>query len=137
MSISNGEHTFAQDVLEAGDAIRSFTADGSISLRKAVDINGDNQVTQVGTAGNPVYGVALYDVEDGEEIAVAVDGCEVRVEAGGAVTAGNAVAVDTDGNFVDAGGDTSGDNVVGTALEGATDGDIFSLYIDTTVGVPQ
>lgn len=135
--MANGEHSFADDVLVAGDAIRSFTADGDISARKGCDINGDYQATQVGTAGNAVYGVALYDVSSGEEVDLAVDGTEVLVEAGGSVTAGNAAAVDTDGNFVDAGGDTSGDNVVGTFLEGGTDGDLVTLYIDTTVGVPQ
>lgn len=135
--MASNEHDFAEDVLIAGDALRSFTADGSISQRKAVDINGDYQATQVGTAGDPVYGVALYDVADGEEVDVAVDGAEVRVEAGGSVTAGSAAAVDTDGNFVDAGGDTSGDNVVGVFLEGGSDGDIVAMYVDTTVGVPQ
>jgi len=136
--MSASEHNFAEDVLVAGDSLRSFTADGAVNQRKAVDVNGDLQVTQVGTAGDPVYGVALYDVADGEEIDVAVDGCEVRVEVGGSgATAGNAAAVDTDGNFVDAGGDTSGDNVVGTFLEGGSDGDLVIMYIDTTVGVSQ
>ena len=136
--MSASEHNFQTDVLKSGDAILSFVADGSISARKGVDINGDNQITQVGTAGNPVFGVALYDVADGEQVAIAVDGCEVDVEVGGSgATAGNAAAVDTDGNFVDAGGDTSGDNVVGTFTEGGSDGDIITMYIDTTVGVPQ
>jgi hypothetical protein len=136
--MSASEHNFEQDVLVSGEALKGFTADGSISQRKAVDINGDNQVTQVGTAGNPVFGVAVYDVADGEELPVAVDGCEVRVEVGGTgATAGEAAAADADGNFVDAGGDTSGDNVVGTFTEGGSDGDIVRMYIDTTVGVPQ
>lgn len=135
--MSSSEHSFSEDVLKAGDAVRGFTADGAITQRKAVDMNGDYQVTQVGTAGNAVYGVALYDVADGEELSIAVDGCEVDIEAGGSVSAGEAAAVDTDGNFVTAGGDASGDNVVGTFLEGGSDGDIVAMYIDTTVGVPQ
>lgn len=131
------EHSFAEEVLVAGDSLRSFTADGTIDQRKAVDINGDLQATQVGTAGAEVFGVALYDVASGEEVDVAVDGCEVKVEAGGTATAGSAAAVDTDGNFVDAGGSGSGDSVVGTFLEGGADGDLVTLYIDTTVGVVQ
>lgn len=136
--MSASEHSFAEDVLVAGDSLRGFTADGAVNQRKAVDINGDYQVTQVGTAGAAVYGVALYDVASGEEVAVAVDGAEVLIEAGTAgATAGSAAAVDADGNFVDAGGDTSGDNVVGVFLEGGADGDLVRMYIDTTVGVPQ
>ena len=131
------EHDFAEEVLVAGDSLRSFTADGTIDQRKAVDINGNYQATQVGTAGAEVFGVALYDVASGEEVDVAVDGCEVKVEAGGTVTAGGAAAVDVDGNFVDAGGSGSGDAVVGTFLEGGADGDVVTLYIDTTVGVTQ
>jgi hypothetical protein len=136
--MSASEHNFAEDVLKAGESLRSFTASGAISQRKAVDISGDLQVSQVGTAGAAVYGVALYDVADGETVDVAVDGCEVLVELGtGGATAGGVAAVDANGDFVAAGGDTSGDNVVGTFLEGGAAGDLATLYIDTTVGVPQ
>lgn len=138
MSVNQGEHSFVTDVLKAGDSLRSFTASGAISARKAVSISGDLQVAQVGTAGASVYGVALYDVESGQEIDVAVDGCEVDVSLGtGGATAGDVAAVDANGDFVVAGGDTSGDNVVGTFLEGGAAGDLARLYIDTTVGVSQ
>lgn len=135
--MSTVEHDFQQDVLNVGDAIRSQTANGAVDQRKAVDISGDFEVEQVSTAGSQVYGVALYSVADGEQVAVAIDGCEVDIELGGSVSAGQSAAVDVDGNFVQAGGSASGDNVVGTFLEGGGDGDIAALYIDTTTGVPQ
>jgi hypothetical protein len=136
--MSASEHNFTEDVLKSGEALDGFTADGAISARKAVTVNGDKQVTQVASAGSAMRGVAVYDVADGEEIPVAADGCEVLVEVGTAgATAGNAAATDGDGNFVDAGGDTSGDKVVGTFDEGGADGDLVRLYIDTVPGILQ
>lgn len=131
--MASPEHTFEEDVLERGDNLASFTVDGDISQRKAVKINGDKQVTQIGSAGDQMEGVALFGVSDGEEVTIALDGCEVDVEIGaGGATAGNSAAVDGDGNFEDASGtDTS---VVGTFYEGGSDGDVVTLYIDTTVG---
>lgn len=131
--MSASEHSFAEDVLEAGDALRSYTADGSITQRRAVTINGDNQVTQVSTAGTGIRGVAVFDAEDGEELTVAEDGTEVDIEVGTAgATAGNAAAVDGDGNFVDAG---SSDQVAGSFNEGGTDGDIVTMKVQTIPGV--
>jgi len=92
------EHDFQTDVLKVGDAVRSQTADGQVRQRKAVDINGEFQVTEVSSAGASTYGVALYTVADGEEVAVAIDGCEVDIEAGGTVSAGDAATTDADGN---------------------------------------
>lgn len=136
--MSASEHSFAEDVLVSGEAIDGFTADGSIDQRKAVAVNGDLQVTQVGTAGAAARGVALYTVASGEELAIANDGCTVKVEVGTAgATAGTAAAVDGDGNFVDAGGAGSGDNVVGEFYEGGSDGDLVLMEVDTTTGVAQ
>ncbi|AFH23048.1 hypothetical protein OSG_eHP42_00015 [environmental Halophage eHP-42] len=61
------EHDFQTDVLKVGEAVRSQTADGQVRQRKAVDINGEFQVTEVSSAGGSTYGVALYTVADGEE----------------------------------------------------------------------
>jgi hypothetical protein len=136
--MSASEHNFTEDVLKSGEALDGFTADGAISARKAVTVNGDKQVTQVSSAGSAMRGVAVYDVADGEELPVAADGTECLVEVGTAgATAGNAATTDADGNFVDAGGDTSGDNVVGTFDEGGSDGDLVRLYVDTVPGIPQ
>ena len=136
--MSASEHNFTEDVLKSGEALDGFTADGAISARKAVTVNGDKQVTQVSSAGSSMRGVAVYDVAAGEELPVAADGCEVLVEVGGSgATAGNPATTDADGNFVDAGGDTSGDLVVGTFDEGGSDGDLVRLYIDTVPGLPQ
>ncbi len=131
------EHDFQTDVLKVGDSVRSQTADGVVNQRKAVDINGEFQVTQVSSAGAATYGVALYDVADGEEVAIAIDGCEVDIEAGGSVSAGDAATTDASGNFVTAGGDGSGDDVAGIFLESGGSGDIVTLYIDSTAGVSQ
>ena len=135
--MSASEHNFTEDVLKSGEALDGFTADGAISARKAVTVNGDKQVTEVSSAGSGMRGVAVYDVADGEEVAVAIDGCEVDIEAGGSVSAGDAATTDADGNFVSAGGSASGDNVAGIFLESGGDGDIVTLYIDSTAGVPQ
>lgn len=131
--MSASEHNFTEDVLKSGEALDGFTADGDISARKAVTVNGDKQVTEVSSAGVAMRGVAVYDIADGEELPVAADGCEVLIEVGSAgATAGSAAATDADGNFVDAG---SGDKVVGTFDEGGSDGDLVRLYVDTVPGV--
>jgi len=129
MSRSNPEHAFGEQVLISGDNLRSYNADGAISQHKAVQINGDYQVTQTGTAGAEGTGVALYDVKGGEDIAIAGDDTEVRVIVGsGGATAGNSATVDGNGDFVDAG---AGDAVWGEFNEGGSSGDIVSLALET------
>ena len=80
--MSASEHNFTEDVLKSGEALDGFTADGDISARKAVTVNGDKQVTEVSSAGSAMRGVAVYDIADGEELPVAADGCEVLIEVG-------------------------------------------------------
>jgi len=130
--MSAPEHSFGQDVLISGDNVRGYSADGAISQHKAVEVNGDYQVTQIGTAGAEGHGVAAYDVAGGEEVAICGDDTEVRVEAGGTATAGSDATVDTDGNFVDAG---SGDAVWGVFNSGGGDGDIVELALETETEV--
>lgn len=131
--MSAPEHDFGEDVLVSGDKIRSYTADGSISQHKAVQINGDYQVTQVSSAGVEGHGVAAYDVESGQELAVCGDNTEVRVEAGSdGATAGDDATVDADGNFVDAG---SGDAVWGVFNTGGSDGELVELALETETEV--
>lgn len=129
MSRSNPEHDFAEQVLIYGENLRSYTSDGAISQHQAVKINGEYQVTAVDTAGEEGDGVALYDVADGQEVAIAGDDTEVRVEAGTAgATVGTDATVDGDGNFVDAG---AGDAIWGIFQTAGSDGDIVEVALET------
>lgn len=129
MARSNPEHSFNEQVLVSGDLLRGYTADGAISQHQAVKINGDYQVTACDTLGEEGAGVAAYGVSDGEELAIAGDDTEVRVEVGSnGATAGNRATVDGDGNFQDA---TASDAVWGTFNEGGSDGDIVELALNS------
>jgi len=129
MSRSNPEHSFGEQVLISGDNLRSYNASGAIAQHQAVKLNGDYQVTAVDTAGEEGTGVGLYDVQDGEDIAIAGDDTEVRVAIGTAgATAGNRATVDANGDFVDAG---AGDAVWGVFNAGGGSGDIVSLALET------
>lgn len=131
--MSAPEHDFGEDVVISGDNLRAYTADGAVSQHQAVQINGDYQVTSIGSAGVEGHGVACFDVESGQSVTVAGDGTEDRVEAGSAgATAGNDATVDGDGNFVDAG---AGDAVWGVFLVGGSDGDIVDLALETETEV--
>lgn len=126
--MSSSEHNFAEDVLISGEAISGFTADGDVTLRDAVKLNGEYQVTAVDTAGETGLGVAAYDAASGDEIAVVTEGNEARVAAGGSVSAGDTVTVDANGDFVTA---ASGDEAWGRALTGGSSGD--TIDVDLTV----
>lgn len=133
MTRSSPEHSFAESVLISGDNLRSYTASGAVAQGKAVEVSGEYQVTQLASAGAEGHGVAMYDVADGEEVAIAGDNTEVRVEAGTAgATAGNDATIDANGDFVDAG---SGDAVWGVFNSGGSDGDTVSLALETETEV--
>ena len=127
--MSAPEHDFGEDVLIAGEKLRSFTADSDIDAHQAVTING-NFTVDVADVGGAAIGVAAYDVASGQETDVVMDDCEVRVIADGAVTAGDSLEVGTGGNFstLDTGEE------IALALEDAGDGDVFQAYITRATG---
>jgi hypothetical protein len=103
-------------------------ANGSISARDLVDLTGANQVEAASTTGADGYGVALYDAESGDAIAVATVGAKVEVSATG-VSAGDLVTSNggnTAGQVQTAG--TTGDEIVGRALTG-TNGGVATILI--------
>ena len=127
--MSAPEHDFGEDVLIAGEKLRSFTADSDIDAHQAVTING-NFTVDVTDAGGAAIGVAAYDVASGEELDVVMDDCEVRVIADGGIDAGDNLEVGADGNFREF---NSGEKI-GIALEDAGDGDVFQAYLTDAEG---
>jgi len=67
----------------------------------------------------------------GEAAAVTIGGA-VKVKAGGEITAGNAVASDLNGEAIVA---ASADIRLGIALEGAADGDVFTIVFNPAAAV--
>ena len=91
-----GEHTFSDDILISGEELRGYNAGEDLTRAEPVEITGDYEV---GPSVESFVGVALYSVAAGEELAIAGDDCEVRLEVSEAVEAGDALAVDGDGAF--------------------------------------
>lgn len=91
-----GEHTFSDDILISGEELRGYTAGEELTRGEPVEITGDYEV---GPAVEAFAGLALYSVAAGEEVAIAGDDCEVRLEAAEPVEAGDALAVDGAGGF--------------------------------------
>jgi hypothetical protein len=91
-----------------------------------VEVASDGEVDPVSTAGNFAEGVLTNDPDaQGKAASVAIDGI-VKVSCGGTVTRGGGVAADTNGQAVDA---TSGDAILGTALEAGSSGDIIRILL--------
>jgi hypothetical protein len=133
MSLSQGEHTFEDGVLISGAEIRSYSADSALSAGEPVGISGDYAVDSSSADGGDFIGVVLYDVVSGEEVAVAGDDCEVRVEASESISAGDEVVPDGAGSFetVATSGASSG---VGIAQTGGSDGDTIQVYLMAVQG---
>lgn len=110
-----------------------LVANGSISARDQVELTGDNQVEAVSSDGAAGYGVALYDAESGDPVAVATTGAKVEVSSTG-VTAGDFVT--GHGTTGDAGqvttADGAGDQHLGQALTGTASG--VSIVLITIAG---
>lgn len=121
--------TIPEDVLIAGEKLRSFSAATGVDQREPVKITGNHEVDSAG-AGESIVGVAAYDRAGGQEVTVIMDDCEVKVEAGDAVTAGDGLEVDADGNFVPV--DTGEE--VALALESAGANDVFQAYLTNAGG---
>lgn len=125
---TQGEHEFADDILISGEELRGYTADEALTRGEPVEIV-DNYA--VGPSADAFVGVVLYSVGEGEEVAIAGDDCEVRLEASGAVDAGDALAVDGDGAFEVA---TDAEDAVAVANEDIGAGEWGVAYLTATSG---
>ena len=125
---TQGEHEFAIDILISGDEIRGYTSDEPLERAEPLEIVDDYAVGPSG--GDAFVGLAAYTVAAGEEVAVLGDDCEVRLEAGEAIEAGDDLTVD-DGAFVHAGAD---DVKHAVANSGGGAGDYVEAYISASTG---
>jgi len=123
------------DVLESGDNIRSFVANEDVIRGQVVIIGGEDLgVKPSATDGEQAIGVALQTVSSGDQVAVAMDGCEVKFTAGASgVSRGDKVT--SHGSSGEEGqvntADATGDWVVGDVYEGAgSQGDALLGSID-------
>lgn len=102
--------------LEAG-------ADLSAAQFKFVTVDADGQLS-VSTDGAASVGVLLNDPSAAGRAAEVCIGGVTRVEAGGTVTAGDAVASNATGEAITAATD---DIILGTALTGGADGEVITI----------
>lgn len=92
---------------------------------KFVTLEADGQVDLADAAGERALGVLLNQPTAGKAATVAMTG-KVMVEAGAAVTAGDEIQTDANGDAITA---ATGDVVMGYALEDAVDGQIFAIEL--------
>ena len=116
-------------MLISGEEIRGYTASEPIDRLDPVEISGDYEVSVSG--GDAFAGVALYTVASGQEMALAGDDCEVRVEAGEEIEAGDSITVDAEGDFVVA---TDRADQIGVANTGAGAGELVEIYLTDNLG---
>jgi len=122
MSIEQGEHTFEIEVLVSGETLPGYAAGEALSAGEPVEITGNYEVSSA-EDGGPLFGVAAYDVAEGEEVPViAGDGQnEVRIEVSEAIDAGDELTADGLGTFKQA---EEGEGKFAIANESAGAGEI-------------
>lgn len=94
-----------------------------------VNLTNSSGTGRVALAGDGEFAIGVLQNKPsaaGDAAKVAISGI-AKVEAGGAITAGNPVAVDASGNAVAA---SSGDIVVAVAVNSAVDGDVVEVLLD-------
>ena len=133
MSVDQGEHSFEVEVLVSGETLPGYAAGEALSAGEPVALTGDYEVSAA-TDGGPAFGVAAYDVADGEEVPViAGDGQnEVRIEVSEAVTAGDELTPDGLGTLKHA---ADADEALALANEGAASGEIVEARMIIQSGV--
>jgi len=107
---------------------RTFEAGEDLSSAQFhfVTLEADGQVDLADSAGEQCIGVLLNDPDTaGYAATVAISG-KVMVEAGAAVTAGDALQTNAAGEAITA---ASGDYVMGFALEDGVDGQIIAMEL--------
>jgi len=131
---TQGEHTFQTEVLISGEEIRGYNANGALTAGEPVGVSGDYEV-EPSTAGEGDFlGVVLYDVADGEEVALAGDDCEVDIPVSETVSAGDELLPDGSGEFETVATST-GSSGVAIAQEGGSASDTVEAYIFAVQGV--
>lgn len=99
----------------------SYDAGGTISAGDAVKLDTNGDVVRVDTAGEGFVGIAMYDVESGDPVAVAEVGCEVEgANAANAVTAGDLLTAEGTNNGRLKASGTTGDETGGYAKTAAS-----------------
>ena len=119
---TQGEHTFEVEVLISGDTLPGSAAGEALSAGEPVALTGDYEVSSA-EEGGPLFGVAAYDVAEGEEVPViAGDGQnEVRIEVSEAIEAGDELTADGLGTFKNA---ADAEDTFAIANEAAASGEI-------------
>jgi len=130
---TQGEHTFDVEVLISGEEIRGYTAAEALSAGEPVYLSGDYEVSASSAGEGEFLGVNLYDVASGEEVAIAGDDCEVRVEVSEAVTANEELLPDGLGTFETVATSTGSAGVI-LVQDGAASGEVAEGYIFTVQG---
>jgi len=133
MSTTQGEHTFDEEVLVSGEELRGYSAASDLTQGEPVGLSGDYEVDASGAGEGDFIGVATYDVANGEEVAVAGDDCEVRIEVSESVTAGDELLPDGIGTFETV-ATSAGSSGVAIAQESAAAGEIVEAYIYAVQG---
>lgn len=109
------------------NALMTITLEAGVDLSAKqfffVSVSADGQVDPTGDGASAI-GVVQNDPNAAGKAATIAIGGVTKVSAGGAITAGNAVASDAAGEAVVA---ASGDVILGTALADAADGDLVSI----------
>lgn len=95
--------------------------DGADHLYRPIAVGGTIVATNAG-----IIGVLLNKAKSGSHISVAYEG-EVKLYAGGAITAGNGITNNASGWFTAA---AAGSFSVGKALETVASGDLFRALVD-------
>lgn len=123
-------------------------ADLSTKQYLAVKLNSSGKAVVAG-AGEFAIGILQNKPLSGAVASIATVGAISKAIAGGSITAGATVAVDAAGKLVDAteakvntadagaaADAVIGSNVIGVALEGASNGDVFPLLITLSGAAP-
>lgn len=130
---TQGEHSFPVEVLISGEELRGYTAGEALSAGEPVYLSGDYEVSSSSADGGEFLGVNLYDVASGEEVAIAGDDCEVRVEVSEAVTANEEVLPDGLGTFESV-ATSAASSGVAIVQSGAASGEVAEVYIFAVQG---
>jgi len=132
--MSAPEHTFAEDVLVSGEELRGYNAGENLTLREPVGLSGEFEVSGSASGEGDFIGVVLYDVASGEEVAIAGDDCEVRVEVSESVSPGDALLPDGSGAFESVATST-GSSGVAIAQTNAGSDELVTAYVYAVQGV--
>jgi hypothetical protein len=107
-------------IVEAGDALHPYTANEDVKRGQLVEVGGEDVgVRPVDTDGSAGIGFATQTVSSGDQVTVAVVGCEVLGTSGtGAISRGDLVTSHgSTGEEGELATTASGDEVIGIALE--------------------